>query len=66
MFCIPESKENKNPNTREIDVLDEVDITLYGPNTELNENQKNTVRDMVAVMRMRQAQHDSHQPSDKK
>lgn len=35
------------------DVLDQVDIAFYGDFKELDEAQKETVRDMVRVMRMR-------------
>ena len=37
------------------DVLDEVDIAFYGEYKELTEEQKATIRDMVAVMRKRRA-----------
>lgn len=57
MLFIPESKETKTPNIRETDVLDEIDITLYGSTAKLNEDQKDTIRNMVAVMRMRQTPH---------
>lgn len=35
------------------DILDEVDVAFYGAFRELNEEQKQTVRDMVRVMRQR-------------
>lgn len=35
------------------DILDEVDVAFYGAFRELNEEQKETVRDMVRVMRQR-------------
>lgn len=35
------------------DILDQVDIAFYGDFKELDEAQKETVRDMVRVMRMR-------------
>ena len=35
------------------DVLDEVDIAFYGDFKELNEEEKNAVRDMVRIMRQR-------------
>ena len=38
------------------DVLDQVDVAFYGEFKELTEDQKATVRDMVRIMRMRQAQ----------
>ncbi len=37
------------------DVLDEVDVAFYGEYKELDEDQKETVRDMVRVMRERRA-----------
>ena len=40
---------------RNRDVLDEVDIAFYGDFKELDEDQKETVRDMVRVMRERRA-----------
>lgn len=40
---------------RRKDVLDEVDIAFYGDFKELDEEQKETVRDMVRVMRERRA-----------
>lgn len=41
--------------TKKNDVLDEVDIAFYGDFKELDEDQKETVRDMVRVMRERRA-----------
>lgn len=38
------------------DVLDQVDVAFYGEYKELTEEQKETVRDMVRLMRARQAQ----------
>lgn len=35
------------------DILDEVDIAFYGDFKELDEQEKNAVRDMVRIMRMR-------------
>lgn len=40
---------------KENDVLDEVDIAFYGDFKELDEEQKETVRDMVRIMRERRA-----------
>lgn len=37
------------------DVLDQVDVAFYGDFKELNEEEKETVRDMVRLMRQRQA-----------
>ena len=38
------------------DVLDQVDVAFYGEYKELTEEQKETVRDMVRLMRARQTQ----------
>lgn len=38
------------------DILDQVDIAFYGEFRELNEEEKETVRDMVRLMRQRRAQ----------
>ena len=35
------------------DILDEVDVAFYGDFKELNEQEKNAVRDIVRIMRMR-------------
>ncbi len=35
------------------DILDEVDVAFYGDFKELNEQEKDAVRDMVRIMRMR-------------
>ena len=37
------------------DILDDVDIAFYGNYKELSEDEKNTVRDLVRVMRERRA-----------
>ena len=39
----------------ESDVLDQVDVAFYGEFKELNEEEKETVRDMVRLMRERRA-----------
>lgn len=41
--------------SRRGDVLDEVDIAFYGDYKELDEDDKETVRDMVRIMRERRA-----------
>lgn len=48
-------KETKKAptNGERKDVLDEVDVAFYGEYKELDEDQKATIRDMVAVMRSR-------------
>jgi transcriptional regulator with XRE-family HTH domain len=40
---------------KQIDLLDEVDLAFYGEYKELTEDDKETVRDMVRVMRERRA-----------
>ena len=51
-------KENKKAPTvsGERDILDDVDVAFYGDFKELNEDEKETVRDMVRLMRQRRAQ----------
>ena len=39
-----------------VDVLQQVDVAFYGEYMELTEEQKETVRDMVRIMRERRAQ----------
>ena len=48
-------KENKKAPTEtgERDILDEVDIAFYGDYKELDEDERETVRDMVRLMRQR-------------
>ena len=48
-------KENDNAPTEagERDILDDVDVAFYGDFKELNEDEKETVRDMVRLMRKR-------------
>ena len=41
--------------TTEADILDKVDVAFYGEYKELNEEDKETVRDMVRLMRERRA-----------
>lgn len=47
--------DNKNAPTEasERDILDEVDIAFYGDFKELTDDEKETVRDMVRLMRQR-------------
>ena len=40
------------------DILDEVDIAFYGDFKELNEQEKDAVRDMVRIMRLRRQAED--------
>ena len=39
----------------QVDVLDQVDVAFYGDFKELNEEEKEAVRDMVRLMRQRRA-----------
>ena len=48
-------KEKTPTDSGERDILDEVDIGFYQGFKELTEEQKDTVRDMVNVMRQRRA-----------
>ncbi len=45
--------EEKAPTAGERDILDDVDVAFYGDFKELNEDEKETVRDMVRLMRQR-------------
>ena len=46
--------EDSNTN-KSTDILDEVDVAFYGDFKELNDEEKETVRDMVRLMRERRA-----------
>lgn len=46
---------SETPTPSKPDVLDEVDIAFYGEYRELCEDDKDTIRDMVRVMRERRA-----------
>lgn len=48
-------KEDSVSRAEKRDVLDEIDISFYGAFKELSEEQKDTIRAMVRVMRDRQA-----------
>ena len=50
-YLLGQSKEKDAQN----DVLDKVDVAFYGEYKELNEEDKETVRDMVRLMRERRA-----------
>ena len=50
-----EQKEKAPTGSGERDILDEIDIAFYGEYKELTEDDKETVRDMVRVMRERRA-----------
>ena len=47
-YLLGEAPENS-------DILDQVDVAFYGEFKELNEDEKETVRDMVRLMRERRA-----------
>lgn len=59
LFDVPPSylidDENTDSAPSAPDVLDEVDIAFYGEYRELSEDDKDTIRDMVRVMRERRA-----------
>ena len=44
-----------NTKTNKSDILEDVDVAFYGEFKELNEEEKETVRDMVRLMRERRA-----------
>lgn len=48
-------RDGNAPQSTGNDILDEVDIAFYGDFKELDEDQKETVRDMVRIMRERRA-----------
>lgn len=50
-----EEKEIAPTTAGKSDVLDQVDLAFYGEYKELNEDDKETVRDMVRVMRERRS-----------
>ena len=52
------TETKKAPTSGERDILDEVDIGFYQGFKELTEEQKETVRDMVQLMRARRAEQD--------
>lgn len=54
-YLLGEEETEKAPTAsgERKDVLDEVDVAFYGEYKELDEDQKATIRDMVAVMRSR-------------
>ncbi len=50
-----ENDPNSGRSDTTTDILDEVDMAFYGDFKELNEEEKETVRDMVRLMRQRRA-----------
>lgn len=59
-FYETEQKEKTPTESDERDILDEVDIGFYHGFKELTEDDKETVRDMVRIMRRRRAQQGFH------
>ena len=59
LFQVPVSylidDKTTEPQPAATDVLDEVDVAFYGEYRELSEDDKDTIRDMVRVMRERRA-----------
>lgn len=59
LFDVPTSylidDETMTPSVPVTDVLDEVDVAFYGEYRELSEDDKDTIRDMVRIMRQRRA-----------
>ncbi|MBP3478122.1 MAG: helix-turn-helix transcriptional regulator [Oscillospiraceae bacterium] len=54
IFTIEQKGNKKAPTENgERDILDDVDVAFYGDFKELNEDEKETVRDMVRLMRQR-------------
>ena len=47
------SEKNAPTDAGERDILEDVDVAFYGDFKELNEDEKETVRDMVRLMRQR-------------
>lgn len=54
-YLLGEETEKTPTGSGERDILDDVDIAFYGEYKELTEDDKETVRDMVRVMRERRA-----------
>lgn len=54
-YLLGKETEKAPTGSGERDILDEIDIAFYGEYKELTEDDKETVRDMVRVMRERRA-----------
>ena len=54
-YLLGQETEKAPAGSGERDILDEIDIAFYGEYKELTEDDKETVRDMVRVMRERRA-----------
>lgn len=55
-YLLGSETENAPTESGERDILDEVDIGFYNGFKELDEDQKETIRDMVRIMRQRRAE----------
>lgn len=54
-YLLGNETADQKSGAKSIDVLDDVDLAFYGDYRELDEDDKETVRDMVRVMRERRA-----------
>ncbi len=54
-FLLGQEDGETTQNGGKPDILDQVDVAFYGEYKELNEEEKETVRDMVRLMRERRA-----------
>ena len=54
-YLLGQEPGGAQPDGQPRDILDEVDISFYGEYQELDDDQKEVIRDMVRVMRERQA-----------
>ena len=54
-YLLGEESKKAPTDAGERDILDEVDIAFYGDYKELDEDERETVRDMVRLMRQRKA-----------
>lgn len=52
-YLIGADEPKEAPTNGERDILDEVDVAFYGDYKELSEDEQETVRDMVRLMRQR-------------
>lgn len=54
-YLLGQEESNAVPHSGKNDILEEVDMAFYGEFKELNDEEKETVRDMVRLMRERRA-----------
>ena len=52
-YLLGEENEKAPTENGERDILDDIDVAFYGDFKELNEDEKETIRDMVRLMRQR-------------